>query len=343
MHRLAIAVVALLVIAPLPVTAHGNYLEADTQTSADGSVTIELLTVVTDGFVVLHEAHGDEIGPVVGHTDLGTGPIHTDLTVDIEDAYWQNVTNHTTLYAVLHRNEGSSGFDPAEDPIQESAAGDRVATRVSVGKTDGNRSIVLAEADHAEEVNTSTVSVRHVSMPSDGYLVIRANDDGTPGEIVGRTRLPAGTHEDVHVDIDDHFYSHRSERFSLWAVIHHSDGDETFDPDSDTPVTVNGAAINTQLSLHRTDEIQAHDHGSPTATQTASENHDSHDHTPTETPSPTPTANPTATTPQPTPSPTVEPPTDSPTSTSGQTPGFTIGVTFLAVLALSVLANRFRR
>ena len=340
MHRLVTAGVLLLLVATIPVAAHGNYLESDTQTTADGTVTIEVLTAVTDGFVVLHEANGNEIGPVVGYTDPGEGPVHTDLTVQIDESYWQNVTNHTTLFAVLHRNEGDEEFDPDTDPMQASASGDLVATRFMVGKTDENRSLVLAETDHAQEVNSSQVTVRSVSLASDGHLVIRANADGAPGDVVGQTALSAGTHRDVTVAIDEHFYSHRDERFSVWAVLHCGDGDGQFDPDGDRPQTVDGARIQTQLDLHRTGDIEAHDHGtpSPTATPTSgNETHDQdHSHTETTTPAPTPTYSPT---PAPAPDPT-DPPTTQ--ASTGQAPGFTLLGGLVALLTFGLLARRGR-
>ena len=332
MRRLVPLGLVVLVIATAPVLAHGNALDVDTQTTATGRVTIEVLTVVTDGFVALHAANGSDIGPVVGVTDPGEGPVHTDLTVALEDTYWQSITNHTTLYAVLHRNEGDESFDPATDPIQESAAGEPVAARFTLGKTDTNRSLVLAAADHAHEVNTSRVTVRRVSLAHDGYLVIRANDGGTPGPIVGRTALLAGTHRAVTVAIDEHFYAHRDERFSVWAVLHRANGDGTFDPAADPPVTVGGAPVQTQLSLHRTDEIDSHEHGTATPTVTP-EGHAATAHpTETSTPSPTPS---TATT-----TPSRASPTDRSPPTTGQAPGFTLGLGLLSLLAAGWLLRR---
>lgn len=341
MKRLVLVGIIVLVVATLPVAAHGNSIEADTQTSTDGMVTIELLTVVTDGFVVLHEAEGDEIGPVVGYTSPGEGPIHTELTVNIGAGYWQNVTNHTTLYVVLHRNEGDSSFNPQEDPMQESASGSLVATKFTVGKTEGNRSVVLAETDHAEEVNSSTVTVRRVELATDGYLVIRANDDGNPGEIVGHTALSAGTHHDVQIDFDEHFYSHQDERFSLWAVVHRSEGDGTFDPESDRAVTVNNTPVQTQFSLHRTDEVEDHDHGTATPTPASSDHHEeAHTHTPTKTDIANPTTSPPTDTPAiTTTSETPEAPATE--TTTVQSPGFTFGIGLFALFTVLIVARRW--
>lgn len=339
MRRLAVGLFAILIVSAVPVAAHGNAIAVDTQTSTDGTVTIELLTLVTDGFVALHTDDAGAIGRVVGHTDPGDDPIHTELSVAIDTAYWRNVTNHTTLWAAVHRNEGGAGFDPAEDPIQDSAAGEPVVARFTIGKTNGSRTLILAETDHPQEVNTSVVTVRHVELARDGYLVIAANSGGGPGEIVGHTRLAAGTHHDVTVDIDDHFYNHRGERFSLWAIAYVANGDGHFDAATDRAVTVNGSAVQTRFALHRTDEIAGHDHESPTATKTVDGHGSDHEHSPTQTESESPTTH------DPTPTLTDTPVTTQPSTptTTGQTPGFGILLAVGAVLLTGLLMRLRRR
>lgn len=289
-----------------PVAAHRNYLAVDTQVTADGTIHIEGTFLVTTGYVVLHADDAGQIGDVIDHVKPEKNTFYGGLSVAIDRPYWANVTGNTTVWAVLHHDAESDGeFHPSGDPPIGGHEEPSHAVRVPIRRGDQS-AYVLAEQNHAQKTNMSTVTVRQAHLPTEGYLVIRANEDGKPGDVVGHRSLSAGLHENVTVPIDEHAYHHRPEQFSLWAVVYQSDSDSTFD-DSDTPVAVNGSLVTSQFYVERTGDLEAgHKHTSSPAETTVSL-----------------TDSPTETT----------PPTVTPTSTSG--PGLGIlSVIFAGILIL---------
>lgn len=274
----------LLAVLAVPAAAHGNYVAADAQVSDDGTVRVELVVLVTDGHLVLHANDGGEPGPVIGHRELGDGFVHADIPMQIDPAFWANKSGNMTIWAVLHGDDGDETFDTSEDPpLNTTTNGSVAAAQFIVGKHAGGGYYVGAEADHGQETGTNTVQVRRVELATDGYLVVRADQDGEAGHTVGSRSLASGIHENVTVKIDEGFYEHRPERFMLWAALHRSDGDAAFEPDADQPVTVGDSMVMTRFAVHRTDEIEhtPTDAGGETATGTEEDAHD-HEHTHTE-------------------------------------------------------------
>lgn len=273
--RAALALVALVVLAT-PVAAHGNYVSVDSQISADGTVRIELAVLVTDGFVVLHTDQDGQPGAVVGHASFD-GYIGSDIPVTIDRDHWEAQSGNVTLWAVMHRDTGDREFEPDDDPpIRSSENDELVAERFVVRKGTAGPVNVIAERDHAQETDRNQVSIRAVRLPVDGYVVIRADDGGEPGGVVGKRALSAGQHLKVSVGIDEDFYETRQETFQIWAVVHGSDGDDQFEPTEDLPSTAGGEWVMSRFDVKRTDPIER------TPTATVGNDHDDHDHTVTD-------------------------------------------------------------
>lgn len=356
MGRVTIIALVLLLLIATPVAAHGNSIAIDAQATADGTVHVELVSFVTDGYIVLHTDADGSPGRVIGHAALADKTIQHGVSVSINEDSWTNQTGTTVLWAVLHREVAGQGFDPADDPPQETADGDVVQARFKVQKRSNGSTRVLAEQEPIEETNTSTVTVRHVALAEGGFVVLRADKAGTPGRIIGSQFLDAGVHESVTLDIDEDYFTNQSGRFTVWAVAHTDDGDENFSPNHDPVIEIDETPIQTQFAVLSTAERSDHDHD----TEQADENHHN-EPTPTVTPtarpqpttttspppSPTPTpldrATPTATATRATPTSTV---LRTPTATQSQTttistPGFT-GLTALIAISLSLLLARRR-
>lgn len=277
-----IAVVTLLIASlAVPVAAHGNYLAADAQVSADGIVRIEAVTLITTGYVVLHADDAGEIGEVIGHVKPAENVFHGNLSVPMNESYWATVTGHTTIWAVLHHDaDNDEEFDPAQDPPIGGSDDPDHAIQLTVGK--GERpAYVLAEAEHSQKTNVSEVVIRRVHLPEDGYLVIQTDVNGSPGDIIGQTALAAGSQENVSVSLDEHAYHHQPEQFPLWAVIYVGDGSGEFD-DGDVLVTADGSSVASRFVVERTGDLDAgHEHtATPTVTAvvTASPTPTEHDH-----------------------------------------------------------------
>ncbi len=121
--------------------------------------------------------------------------------------------------------EGGGGTSAAVG--EETAQGNGVSAEVAGGQASGDGTTV-------------TVPSAGISGVS-GWLVIRADAGGEPGDVLGYAPLREGeSEEDVAVPLDEPVGSG-----TLYAVVHAeepADGDFTF-PDGDPPVEANGSVV----------------------------------------------------------------------------------------------------
>lgn len=250
-RRTARAVAALtlaaLLVAPLlgaavgPVGGHGNHVTARSQVSADGSVVVESLFVLDGGYLVLHE--GSQRGDPVGHVRLDQGG-HRGVTVQTDEDWWASQEGAAPLVAVLHRDaEGGDDFDPSVDtPV--SAFGSVASSSFTVGKGDAPVNLVATKfSGHGVE---DAVTVPRVELDRDGYVVVRAEADGGPGEVVGHSAVAAGNHSDVEVPVDADALGEDGETVYLWVSLVRDDGDGAYG-EGDEPVVVGDDPVRSRI------------------------------------------------------------------------------------------------
>lgn len=302
-HRLGavgLAVAALLVVAVVPAAAHVNHVEADAQITDDGTVVVETAFAATDGWLAVRADAGGEPGEPLGWTRVEPEFLRGE-PVRIRNDSWPG----GTVWVSLHQSGGGSGFDPAEDEEFESF-GEPVRDRIQVER--GPAALVLAQGFSAQQSAHPNATVRAVRLPADGAVVLRnATGDG-PGEVVGSRSLPAGTHGNVTVAIDETFYRSRPESFALWATLRTADG----------PVTAGGEPVGSRFGVVRRNAPDA---------------------TPTEPVVVTAAATPTPTTVTDAGSVTA---TASPEPTEGSGPGFGLAVGVVGLVGAALLARRDR-
>lgn len=98
----------------------------------------------------------------------------------------------------------------------------------------GSAGVAAAHGTHATltpQVSAGSVVVEEAALSEPGYLVIRADDDGEPGQVLGVRALDRGRHTGVAVALESSLRG--SGPRPVWAVIHADDGDGRFDPESD--------------------------------------------------------------------------------------------------------------
>ncbi|EMA44682.1 DUF7282 domain-containing protein [Halococcus saccharolyticus] len=215
-RALAVAACCVLVIGATPASAHGQHLSADAQYADNGTVVIESLFTATGGFLVLHADDGGEPGAPIGHTPIEYG-YETGLTVNVSDEAWQAWNGPRTVWAVLHLDDGDGEFDPADDEPAP-AFGGSAKQSFAVGKRAAGPASVVASGFGSQPTNSS-VTIERVALGRDGAVVVRADRDGEPGAVVGRTALAAGVHENVSVTLDRSYYRDQDSRFGLWATV----------------------------------------------------------------------------------------------------------------------------
>lgn len=97
--------------------------------------------------------------------------------------------------------------------------------------------LVAAHGNHATanaQVSANgTVVVEQLFLSERGHLVLRADDDGQPGEVLGHRTLDRGRYSGVRVGMDRSYWQTVSGNVTVWAVLHSDDGDGQFDSDDE--------------------------------------------------------------------------------------------------------------
>jgi hypothetical protein len=241
---LLLAVSPVLLLGSAPADAHGAHVTAGSQVSADGTVVVEELFLLERGYLVVHENDGGEPGEILGHVAVEEG-YHRGVTVSLDESWWADAADNESGVANLppHAESGDE-FDPAVDtPL--SSFGEVAGSEFSVRRGDRPVSVVASSfSGHPVEESVTVPSAR---LADDGYLVVRTDDGGEPGEVVGRQSLAAGTHENVTVPVDRRALPANGTNAYLWVTVYRDDGDGAFDAEDDGPVTVAGSPVQSRI------------------------------------------------------------------------------------------------
>jgi hypothetical protein len=272
-HAAIITTALLLAVSPLlgfgaaPADAHGTHITAGPQVSADGTVVVEEAFLLERGYLVIHENDGGEPGEIIGHTALGEG-YHRGVTVSLDESWWADAAETESVVAVLHRDDESGDeFEPEVDtPLSSfgSVAGAEFAVR------NGDSPVNVIASSFSGHPVQDTVTVPRTRLADEGYLVVRANDDGEPGEVVGHQSLEAGTHESATVPVDRDALPTNGTNVYLWVTVYRDDGDGAFDAENDDPVTVAESPVQSRIVavLNATEEDMSVGVNTPESTTT---------------------------------------------------------------------------
>jgi hypothetical protein len=270
---LAVAAIAVVLsVAVTPAAAHTNNVEADAQLSADGTLVVEWEFITVDGYLVVRADDGGEPGEPIGHTPLeGGSGFNTDATVAIDDTEWDAQSGSRDLWVTLHREAAGQGFDPEEDPVLRTF-GEPARSQLTVEGADASARLT-AQGFSPQETTNGTVSVRHVELPEDGYVVAHTVSGTIPsnvpanetGDIVGTTQVSAGTHGNVTVELDENFVNSSGDRAVLKTVLYRGSG--PFDPETAEMMTAGDTPIGSALTV----DFVSTDETTPTATVSESD------------------------------------------------------------------------
>lgn len=242
----------LLALSASPVAAHGNHVEADSQRSADGTVYVEAVRPLTDGFLVLHRETDDgDFGEPIGHTavDFDDG-FRQNVPVEMDDDAWADWPDSDGLWIVFHADDGDGEFTPGDDPVADQGFGPVNGRSITLARAD-QPARVIAEQSAPQRTAAAEATVADVAMPEDGFLVLRT-DDATNGSVVATRSLSAGVHENVTLDVDESAFDGNSSTVGLYAQLYADDGDGEFG-DGDDVVRAGGTPVNSYFLVYQTE------------------------------------------------------------------------------------------
>jgi ketosteroid isomerase-like protein len=257
MRRAALAAILalLLVLSASPVTAHGNHVEADSQRSDDGTVVVEAVRPLSDGFLVLHRGTADgEFGDPIGHVPIAVADgFQQDVHVQVDDEAWAEWPDDDTVWVVFHADADDDGeFTPGTDPAT-SAFGTVTGRPITLAKS-GTPARVLGERSEPQRTDAAKATVSEVVLPEDGFLVLRHED--ADGQVVATRALSEGEHADVTLSLDESALPDDQSTVGLYAELYTDDGDGEFTTD-DERVSAGDQVVSTYFLVWRVDDANA--------------------------------------------------------------------------------------
>ncbi|WP_254839730.1 DUF7282 domain-containing protein [Natronomonas marina] len=119
---------------------------------------------------------------------------------------------------------------------------------------------VAAHVNHVEADDQrsadGTLLVEWEFVGTDGWVVVRADDGGDPGEVLGHRRVTPETafRTDTTVAIDDGKWADIEGSREVWVVLHREEGGEGFDVEEDPMQTgFSGDPAGTRLTVEKAD------------------------------------------------------------------------------------------
>ncbi|MGH3441204.1 MAG: cupredoxin domain-containing protein [Nitriliruptorales bacterium] len=112
----------------------------------------------------------------------------------------------------------------------------------------------ISAADQSGDGSTVTVDSVTISG-APGWVVVHADNEGSPGAVLGHVSIPEGTSTDVEVTLD----APLDESQSLWPMLHEDAGEEgTYEfPGADVPVMDDSGVVMMQISFTVGGELAA--------------------------------------------------------------------------------------
>jgi hypothetical protein len=236
--KLLIIVLSLFLVTSVSIMVFASPISQFAFVSDDPSVSVADQPVVDD-YVSVGEVVSSGAGWIVIHNQTSAGTPGAVLGfASVSDGHNKEVRvmisqdmRTTNLYAMLHTDSGTVGmyeFPGADVPVKD--ASDNVI--VSAFSTTGTKSSSVTVED--QTITDNNITVTEVVSPGAGWIVIHADNEGSPGAVLGQTAVNHGVNTDVAVSL-----ATEGRTATLYAMLHYDNGTiGTYEfPGADTPVS----------------------------------------------------------------------------------------------------------
>lgn len=198
---------------------------SDQLLNEDGQLSIDQVNALEPGWVVVYADEGGEPGPVLGFVNIGEGQ-HEDVLISVDPFQASPI-----LYAILHVDGGEAGAfeDPGPDrPV--TAGSDLVLDEFNVDVQVAVPEVTVADQELADE---DLIFIDKVVATKPGWIGIQADQNATPGEVLGFAPVDIGENENVPIKLN-----WREASPTLHAVLYEDAGEMgRFEgPEKDKPV-----------------------------------------------------------------------------------------------------------
>ena len=190
----------------------------------DGAIVVDRVISEGPGWVAIYSDQDGQPGLIIGFAALEDG-LNEQVRVELIESA---VT--TQLYARLHADTTPGDeFNVAQDPVVRFQERMPQATAF---RTDLGAMVMVRD----QTPQNDSVAVSLVVVPVNAWVAIHAAaEDGTPGEMLGRTFVAAGVNHDVSVALDP-----APEDAAVFLVLYADQGEpETFDALGVDPLLTN--------------------------------------------------------------------------------------------------------
>ena len=212
------------------------------QPVVDGEIVVERVISYGPGWIVLYHDDEGNLGNIIGWAPLEDG-INQDIRFPIVESAVTPI-----MHVMIHQDLEEVGeFDfPRSDPPVTYR--ERVPNPVSFRTDGGNYLIVRDQALSAGSV----ITVPLVVVDQDAFVVVRADENDQPADIVGASWLPAGINRDVQVELDPDQVT--STLYAELFLDANSDQELDYPDGLDIPMQRNRAIIRAPFALLSPDE-----------------------------------------------------------------------------------------
>ena len=195
------------------------------------------------GFVVIREDDQGLAGRFLGTSDLLPAGVSEDVAVTLDEP----IGISTVLFATVYIDRDGDGVlllgDGAVDRIGQGADGLEATIGVPVTVVPLGPVTLVAEDQESEAGDSVSVTV---TLPAPAFVVLRADDGGTPGEIVAVSGLLDLGSNDITFSIAPALEADAV----FWVSVHIDfDGAGEYDPDDPVGLDAGGESAETSITV----------------------------------------------------------------------------------------------